>query len=290
MTEAAASLESGQSLAFALKKNKKYKNAWQKGRFLRKLGQLAETAATTAEAERALELDTGELSKLLGRNGEVADLWHSKRLSLIIELKKSLVKSAMEGKAAAIKNIEKILRNELKSKHQGDYHNVTINEMIELTGRTRQTIHSWYTKYGLQRNSDKTFDLGVFIPWIEDFIAQKLNNSPKSAFSDDPLKEAKAEKLQLDMNRVKGSLLERQQVMAGLLARQQNLINNLNDNKADEIASSCENKQAGKIAEILKTFFADVLRLQCHIPEQLRLSKEAAVKFCGLLSEIKAEG
>ncbi len=56
---------------------------------------------------------------------------------------------------------------------RADFRHLPIKLMVELTGKSRQTIYAWYSKHGLQRNADKTFDLTVFLNWFEKFTLKK---------------------------------------------------------------------------------------------------------------------
>jgi hypothetical protein len=283
----AASAKADFNLSPVFKRNIAFRKAWDRGRLLRNIAGQASTAATVPEAEQSLELEKGSLSELIERDTEVGDVWRQRRLILIAEIKSALIKLAKEGKLSALKQIEAILRNELASGRM-DLNHIPIKQMVEITGKTRQTIHDWYTRFGLTRNSDRTFDLAVFIRWYEDFVTKKTaspEGSPR-----DPLRTLKEKRLQMDLQRESGDLLGRSEVLAGLLARQQNLINNLNPSKAEELGSTCANKPPEKITEIINNFFFQVLRNQCNVPEQLRLPPEIADKFGEILNLIRPEG
>lgn len=274
-------------LAEYLKKNKDLAAAWERGRFLRHLKELASTAVTISEAENTLELQPGQLKKMIETDPEIAELWNGERLAVIVALKKAMVEKAKEGKLNAIKQIEYLLRNEIAGREQIDFKRVTITQLCELTGRTRQSVHDWYTKHGLNRNSDKTFDLYDFIPWYANFIITKKADAPgrPAAGRIDPLRDVRAQNLQLDLEHKRGQLLDRQQVIAGLLARSQTLINSL-DRKAEDLAALCNNRPMVKIIEILDNFFDDVRRQQCTVPEFLNLPEKAKEKYEELMELI----
>ena len=161
-------------------------------------------------------------------------------------------------------------------------------EMVEITGKSRQTVHAWHAEYGLGRNSDGTFDLRVFIPWFAEFTLKKANRGSK-AVDHDPFKAAKTERLEMDLQKQKGRLLDRDMVMAGQLARQQLLVNALGQ-RAEQLATICHGQPPEKIIQILNESFADIRRQQCQIPEQLRLGPEAVKSFIKLLESLKPEG
>ena len=264
--------------------------AWERGVFLRELQQLAMTAVTIPEAEASLEMGTGELKKLLDEDAEVADIWNRARLNVTIEIKQAIVKQAIEGKPSAIKQIEMLLRQEI-GRPRADLTRLSIGQMVELTGKTRQTIHDWVVKHGLGRNADRTFDLKVFVQWLEEFAVKKMNGSAGRfvGAETDPLKVAKTERLQLELEKQKGNLLDRNQVIAGQMARQQTLVNTL-DRKASDLAMLCQGQSAEAITKVLDGFFEDLRREQCQIPEQLQLPAAIAKKFRKLMDELRPEG
>ena len=268
-----------------LEKYPKLKTAWDRGRFIRDLAQLAQTAATIAEAEQILGLQTGQLTAELETNKESADIWNRARLETTLQIKSALVKKAKEGSPAAIRSIESILRREI-AHLQFDYHTITTSQLSELTGATRQTIHNWFTEHGLPRNSDKTYNLKVFIKWVQDYARRKPGSLKVNEL--DPLKAGKAEKLRIDIATQKGQLLDRGVVMAGILARLQALVNSLA--RKDNLAIACNGQPTDKIAEILGRFFGQILKDQAQVPEMLALPAEQQKKFIELLKELEPEG
>jgi len=265
-------------------------NAWERGVFLRELQQLAMTAVSIPEAEASLQMETGELKKLLDEDAEAADIWNRGRLSVTIEIKQAIVKQAKDGKPGAIKQIEMLLRQEI-GRPRADLQHLSIGQMVELTGKSRQTIHDWVTKHGLIRNSDRTFDLQAFVRWLEEFTVKKINGGNGRAVGAelDPLKKVKAEKIEIELKMQKGNLLDRDQVMAGQMARHQILVNTL-ARKASDLGMLCQSQSAEAIAKILDGFFEDLRRELCEVPEQLQLPAAIAEKFRKLLAELRPEG
>jgi hypothetical protein len=126
------------------------------------------------------------------------------------------------------------------------------------------------------------------LDWFENFVLTKKADAPgrPAAKGVDPLRDARAAKLQAELDRQKGSLLDRQQVIAGLMARHQSLVNTM-ERKAEELAALCNNRPLKKIAEVLNGFFDDLRRQQCVVPEMLQLPPDAERKFRELMEDIK---
>ena len=169
LTVADAAIKPRRSMSDLFKKYPELQDAWDRGRFLRNLRDLASTRATIPEAAERLGFETArDLRKLLDEDVEVADLWKQARLAVTLELKTAVMDAAREGKADAIRAVEDMLQNE-KEQIGADLARITILQLVKITGRNRRTIHNWFVKFGLPRNLDKTFDLSIFFVWFEDF-------------------------------------------------------------------------------------------------------------------------
>lgn len=285
MTEADEQSGLTEPLAEVIKKYEKLGDAWRRGCFLRELRKLAAAAVSVAEAEEALGLEQGRLKNQLEEDKEVASIWNSERLSLIVSLKEALVEKAKEGSARAISQIESLLKNEI-ARPRFDMRHVPIAEMTQLTGYSRQSIHKWHTENGLPRNADKTYDLVTFFRWFDEYSQRRQMLGANSPSADnDPLRTARAKMLALELDKKRGDMLDRQMVIAGLAARQQNLVNSL-DRKAGELSHLLIGKSEGKIKDILNGFFTDCRRQQCSVPEFLQLADTSKKKFSDFMDSI----
>jgi len=183
---------------------------------------------------------------------------------------------------AITERVEAVLKSKFAGpiQTQKDYRNITFNQLVEITGKTRRCIYDWLRK-GLPRNADKTFNLSAFIHWFEKYTIEKLPAQVVASIN--PLAKMKADRLEIDLARQRNQLLERTEVMAGMLARHQNLLNSFS-HKAEDLALLCNGQPQAKITEILSSFFNEVLKRQCQVPEALCLPPNAAQQFSELLS------
>jgi phage terminase Nu1 subunit (DNA packaging protein) len=191
----------------------------------------------------------------------------------------ALAEAAKAGNQAAIKAIEVFLRDEGEGPSpRADYGRLSISQLAELFGVTRQTVYDWYTKQGLARNADSTFDLKVAIRWFEEFTLKKVSKGKEILGDPDPLRTIRARKLALDLERQRGQLLDRETVIAGQVARFANLIEAL-EKLCREVAMMVVNQPAERIREILETWKNDVIVAQRQVPEELQLTPPAAGKL-----------
>lgn len=286
MTEADAAIRTRKSLKEIFKKHPQIRQAWDRGRFLRNLRDLARTGVSVSEASKKLGFANGRvLRAMLDDDMEVGDLWNQTRLQIYIEIKSALIETAKEGKADAIRAVENFLLEE-KERPVFDPAHVTILQLTELTGKARQRIHEWYTKFGLPRNADKTFDLSIFLAWHEEFLLKKASMGKESVAVLDPLKAMKAEKLKVELASHRNELLDRNEVIIGQIAWVQNIIS-FCDRGVEELSRLCCSQPREKIAEIHRRFFRDLHSEAVNIPKELRLPAALGRKLNKILYELK---
>lgn len=286
MAAAEVSLKTKRRLADIINEFPQLSAAWDRGRMLKNLGSLAATAATISEAGEAMALDPGQLDELLKTDPEVADIWNESRLTTIIKIKTAIVNRATDGNVTAAKQVETILRREVIHPTV-DFTHLTTDQMIEITGKSRQTIHDWVAARGLGRNSDKTFNLRSFLGWYETFVLGKADTSKRPAEKVNLLQKAKAEELEMRLDKQRGNLLDRGLVIAGLVARHQLLVNFL-ERKPDDLAMACLDADQIRTAEILEESFSELRSQMCQVPASLRLPPEQAKKLSELIEELKS--
>jgi len=275
-------------LTDCIKDHPSLKKAWERGRLLFNIGQQADSGASIAEAESELGLDTGGLEKLLAEDAEAADIWHQKRLSYLKRLKKIIETKAEAGNITAINKIITMHRNEMSGKSHTDFHKVTTSQMEKELGINRMNLSNWVNKQGLDRNTNGTFDLRVFVDWYGRYCAARDVRGAGKAVKEYDQRAIRAQIMKLDLQRQQGELLERDAVMAGLLARHQVMLA-AHQRKTEELARLCLNQPFEKSKELVAAGLAEIRREMCHVPEMLRLSPSDAERFTQLLDGLKAE-
>ena len=287
IAEAETKLQKKMDLTKILTKYEELDAAWNRGRFLRNLRALASVAVTVSEAAEKLGLaNSQELYNMLDTDREVADTWGQARQEAFIKIKFALIKQANEGNQAAIRAIEPFLQDELHQRTDYfDFSYLSTNQLAQLTGKTRQTIYKWRTQHGLPTNKDNSFDLHQVLPWLEKFIIQKITDRFKGDEKLDPLKQAKAERLEMELKKHRGELLNREEVMAGLLARYQILLF-WAERRPDELGRLCQGQKPERITKLIKEAVIELRRDLCQVPEELQLSDKASKLFQKVLDNL----
>lgn len=259
--------------------------AWERGQFLRNLRACAGAVLTVTQAARQLGLAKGQdLRAILDTNKECRDLWEQTRLDTLVRAKGALVSAAEDGNQAAIRAIESFLRDEGDGAQiqNVNFEQVPVNVLADLFGVARQTVHDWYTKRGLGRNGDGTFDLRTTIAWFEEYTVKKVSSNGGKMADPHPLQTVKAEKLAAELEEYRGKLLDRNMVVAGLVARWQGLVSSLGKLKRD-IPQMVANQSQERAREILAQTASDIMVHQRQIPDELVMPEPARAKLYELL-------
>ena len=146
--------------------------AWKRGRFLRKIKELAATTMTVPQAAKELGLAGMELRAMLDNDEEVREVWDQQQRQLRMTMVKAMVIQAKEGKPNAVRYVENFLRSEQSSVGL-DFQHVPISVMVEITGKVRQTLYAWTRDHGCPRNPDTTYSLPEFFQWYSRWMQDK---------------------------------------------------------------------------------------------------------------------
>lgn len=242
--------------------------------------------AGASKEETAIELGfdcASDFEKFLKKNKKAREIWDQSRFDFWKGVKAGAIRKAKEGNVAAINFLTELLREDRGVMGYA----VTLSQLAELTGKTLSTISTtWRNQKGMPYDvKTRTVNLHEFFKWAEKYyikIGRKKGSkpNPKNVFQD-----AKTEKLLLDLQKEKGALLDRQEVIAGLALRLQRLKQEYF--RLGDIAIKCEGKTSLLIREELSQFFEKLLRTQMENLEGLKLDPVVENKLLELLTEIK---
>ena len=289
LTEANATIRTRKSLADIIKKHPRLKEAWDRGRFLREVRDVASQSPLTSQAAKQLGFTERAFQELLGRDEEVADIWHQQQLQLYVTMKGRIFDLAEEGNPWAIKILDDFLQANAGLKANVLEVSVTTDQLAKLTGKSIRTLHNWRTKYDLPRNADKTFDLRAFFLWYEEFLIKKASGKNASISPLDPLKAAKAEMIKLELEKRRKQLLDRQEVVVGLVQRIQHL-KNFCARGAEELSWRCQNQPRKKIKETFDVWFREMYLSFTKLPTCLELPPEKEKELVDFLQRLNPQG
>jgi hypothetical protein len=287
--DAAAAIRTCISLSELFRKYPELKPAWDRGRFMRYLRSLAKTTMSISDAAKNLGFaDSRALKAMFEDDEEIGELWNETRLGIKIEFDKAMFEEAKGGNPAAIKAVQQNFLLDEKEYSGVDLARITINQLVELMGRRRQTIHEWFTKCGMPRNADKTFNLRVFLAWFEDFLLSKSGKGEVPEIVLGPYQAMKVEKLKMELARHRNETLDRKAVIIQLVAWAQHIVSYCNRHN-EELSRLCIGQPRERVLEIHKQFFRDFHASIARVPKELRLSDDKEKELVAFLLSLKPE-
>ena len=157
-----------------LAENSALSAAWGRGRFLKRLGELASTPICETAAAKALGLTEQEFREVLASDPESADIWKQRKHVLLLRIQRAVLRGAEEGKTHCLRTLERLLRAQTGVNMEGiDFQHLTSSELEKATGIHRQQILRWHKLHGLPRNTDGTYALPEVITWLRRFSMKK---------------------------------------------------------------------------------------------------------------------
>jgi len=283
----------GPNLANYLARHQKLRAAYDRGRLLKKLVELAPVATVTDAARQLknigfVQFKTGQdLRDFLDKDPEACELWDTADTNATIENRESLRQAAKDGNTKAIQMMDTWFRDR---KGEGavsgqSFDRVNINQMAELFGITRQTLYEWRTQRGLPVNVDGSFDLHSAINWFEDFTLKKAVRGNSAINPLNPFQAVKTEREKLKLEQDRGELIESERVIAWRCAILQNIVNAFN--AITDLANRVFGQSREEIVSRLEEFRDEIMAKIQYVPAELKLGPEAAKKLQELDEIIK---
>ncbi len=270
------------------KKHPKHKAAWDRGLLLRDLRDMGAYGVPRAAAAEKMGMTAEAFEELLAVDTEAASVWNRAHIDKTIEVYKAVAADATSGKRFAVETFLRGMRSDLV-RPDVDFNRVDLAAVVAICGVTRQTVHAWVTQFAAPQNADGTYSLVALWKWYEGFIAQKIEGGKVKVPAEvsDPLRFTRAKKLSMEVDVLAGTLLDRDEVVAGILARHQQFLNAVNG-KAEEMAISLAGQPSDVVVKALTEFFDGIKGELCYVPDELRLDDKAKVLMLDLMKEIGA--
>lgn len=286
LAEADAEIRTRRSLSEIFKKHPELRQAWDRGRFLRNIRDLARTGASVSQGADQLKISEQVFQRLLDNDKEIADTWGQEQLKLYVQTKRQVFDLAADGVPWAVKFVDNLLRENANARLKTEI-SVKTNQLAELLGKTSRTVYNWYTKFGLPRNEDKTFDLKTFLFWYEGFLIKKASGGDISISPLDPLKAIKAERIKVELAKHRKELVNRNEIIVGQIAWFHHIIGCF-ERGIEELTRLCYGQPREKIKEIFKNFFLRLHIESCKIPKEFRLSMKQERELFEFLQSLKS--
>ncbi|MEN6424034.1 MAG: hypothetical protein ABFE13_01625 [Phycisphaerales bacterium] len=281
-----------EDLAAELEKSKRLGAAWEKGRRLRAIRELAVTPICMEEASKRLGLGEDGLAKLYKRDPEARDLWDRGRVSMLVEVKAGILKGAAAGRQSALDTVERVLKGEFGMGGRPaavDFARLTPTQMEAATGVNHRQILRWHRKHGLARNADRTYSMPAFIAWLKQFEVDKIARTAGTA-GVDSLREQKARIAKVDAELAEGRVVPKEHYIRTLMTQTAWLVQLLSEAKAEEWAALHEGRTALQLKEMYLSAFAALREQWCVFPAEVQVPPAARAKFEEAFQLMKGDG
>jgi len=288
VADADSEIRTRSPLVLILKRYPLLKKAWNRGRLLRRLKAVASQAPSIAQAASHLGFSEQKFQELLDEDLEVADIWEKEQLKLYVETRRQVFELAADDVSWAKKCIYDLMTKHPEAGLKANILEIgiTTDQLAQLTKKSIQTIYNWIKKFNLPRQANKTFDLGTFFSWYEEFLLKKASGENGAVIPLDPLKAVKAERIRLELQKSRKELLNRDEVIAGQIAWFHNILGCF-ERGVEELTRLCYGQDRDKIAEIFESFFLRLHVESCKVPKEFRLSMTQEQDLFEFLQSLK---
>lgn len=254
--------------------------------FLQNLEKMAAAAASIQEIAYKLDFkNADEFEKFLKEDKEARNIWKQARTDCWTKARAAIVIAAQSGQAKAIEVLDKLLMEEQSNVIISGH--VTAAQLAKLIGRTYQTVNNWRNKNGLPREEDTTYSLLKFFEWYGKYKTDLGKKQASEAKGNDALREMKAKELEIKLETIRGDLLNREEVLAGICARHQLL--KQQHILLPELATRLEKKSYEQIVAELEKFFIKLLASQEEDFTELKLPAKIRNMFLNMLKALGAQ-
>lgn len=192
-------------LADRLKRSKRLAAAWERGRLLRRIRDVAAGPLVPEAADKDLGLPKGALVKLLKTDMIVRDLWNDTRHEAIQRVRRSIMDLAGQGNTTALTAFERIIEPK-GSAGEVDYGRMTPAELGRATGILAQQWARWVRESNCPQNIDGTYSLSRVLDWLRRWERDKATGGREAAGLN-PLQAEKARRERRENEEAEGRLL-----------------------------------------------------------------------------------
>ncbi|MEN6336190.1 MAG: hypothetical protein ABFE01_18205, partial [Phycisphaerales bacterium] len=159
-----------------------------------------------------------------------------------------------------------------------DFARLTITQLEQGTGITRQSILAWTKESGLPRNIDNTYSLAAFVRWYAKWERDKATGGAESAGLN-PLQAEKARREKRENDEAEGRLVPYRLHQECLNVRARSLRALLNPSRAKEWAQGWAGKAADEVEAELLAAFARVLAAYRALSPDVPMNDDARARI-----------
>jgi hypothetical protein len=252
--------------------------AWERGRLLRQVQEVATYSPLVPEAaDRELQWPRGTLVKLMARDRIVRGIWREARHQALMKVQRGVFARAQAGDPAAVKAYERLMEH-AEPVAAADFNRLTQTQLVEALGYPRQTLLRWEADNGLPRNGDKTYSLPRIIEWLLQWERDKITGG-KETQGLNPMQAEKARMYKLQADEAENRLIDRATILRLFRERAARMVQLLGEATADRWSHAHEGQTAAQLKPMYIAAFRQVWTLWEEFPPEVPLPPEARARI-----------
>jgi hypothetical protein len=274
-------------LAELIEGKAKVRSAWDRGRLLHQVARLAEIPASVEEAASDLGMGADELAAMIAPGGdpEIREIWTSRQIKHRRSAMAALRRSARRGSVSASRELLGRLAELPSGAAEVNWQSIPWQTFLaELSPVSKQSLYAWARDHGMPRNADGSMHLRAWIAWYGDYREARGVEKGGGSTAESEYERERVRKLKLANDLHEGLLVEREQVIRGLVARAYAYAGIAD--RAATWAQVCQGKPAGAMREYLEGELRNHLRSVAVDPPRLKLSGEQERTLRRLLASV----
>jgi hypothetical protein len=268
--------------AAMLEASPKLTAAWERGRFLRQVRQIAAKGIVAAEADRFFEpaLERGELANRLKRDIMARDIWNRANAAAKQQARDGLMALARTGDRRAMELYERLLDVERRAgpPEAVNFRKLRPAQIENATGILHNQWSRWSREVGLPRNLDGSYDLPAVIEWLRRWERDSVTGG-QTAAGLNPFQQEKARREKRENDLAEGRLVSGRWHIEELCRRTRLLHELLSEARAREWGHLMAGKTAEEIEAAVLAAFSAVLAEYKKLPADLLIPDDVRKKF-----------
>jgi len=253
--------------------------AWDRGRLLRRVREVAGTTYIVADtADKILGLAKGEFRRIYAADRIVRELWNTTRFDLLLATEQGFAARVKEGDLKAIAAVEVLFASRRPAAGEVDYGRLTPAELGRATGILAQQWARWVRENGCPQSVDGSYSLAKVLDWLRKWERDKVTGGREAAGLN-PLQSEKARREKRENDEAEGRLVPIDVHIEALTARAHCLYGVASPNRVKDVVVMLAGKTAPEQEDVLNDAFGRVLEAYKTLSPDISLSDEARAKF-----------
>lgn len=266
-------------LSAILDSSKRLSAAWERGRLLRRIREVASETMVVPEAvDKLLGLPRGTFAPLLARDRTIREIWHGGRDVIMLASEKALVARVKEGDPKAVAAVEHLFGHRAEPAAEIDVQRLRPSRMEAATGIKREQWDRWGRENGCPRNMDGSYSLARIIAWLRRWERDKANGGREAAGLN-PLQSEKARREKRENDEAEGREIPIAIHVEELKRRAYCVYGLISPFRAKEWAQSFSGKDEAEREQEIRAAFGVVLGAYRTLSPDIPMPEEARVKI-----------